>query len=253
MLRIYLFDKTEALGRAAAALAARTLRETVRRKGKAVFVAATGASQFAFLEALVREEVPWERTVMFHLDEYIGLPADHPASFRRYLRERLVDRVRPGTVHFIEGDAPDPAAEVQRLNGLIQCEEVDIAFVGIGENGHIAFNDPPADFETDAPYIIVELAESCRRQQVSEGWFPSLHEVPQRAITMSVRQILRSKRILSVVPEARKAAAVRCALEGEISPACPASILRTHPDVHLFLDRGSAGLLSPDTLERYRA
>ncbi len=250
-MRIYLFDEVTELGRAAAALAASTLREAVERKGKAVFVAATGTSQLAFLESLVREDVPWERTVMFHLDEYIGLPADHPASFRRYLRERLVNRVHPGTVHLIRGDAPDPEAEVQRLNKLIRNEEVDVAFVGIGENGHIAFNDPPADFETDAPYIIVWLAESCRRQQVNEGWFPTLEEVPRRAITMSVRQILRSKRIISVVPEERKAAAVKCALEAEVSPECPASILRTHPDVHLFLDQGSASLLSPDTLKRY--
>ncbi len=251
-MKIYLFDDVVELGRAAAALAAHTLREAVARKGKAVFVAATGASQLAFLEALVREDVPWERTVMFHLDEYLGIPADHPASFRRYLRERLVNKVRPGIVHLINGDAPDPAVEARRLGELIRDEEVDVAFVGIGENGHIAFNDPPADFEIDDPYIIVELAESCRRQQVNEGWFRSLDEVPRRAITMSVRQILRSKRIISVVPEARKAAAVRCALEGKISPSCPASVLRTHPDVHLFLDRGSASLLSPDTLERYR-
>src|SRR6185295_6629713 len=173
-----IFPDKAALGAAAAADAAAALRETIARQGRASVVAATGASQFEFLEALVRAPaIDWPRTVFFHLDEYVGLPATHPASFRRYLKERLAGRVHPGEFHFIEGDRPDAAAEARRVGALIRADEVDLAFVGIGENGHLAFNDPPADFDTDDPYLVVQLDEACRRQQLGEGWFASLEDV----------------------------------------------------------------------------
>jgi glucosamine-6-phosphate deaminase len=233
-----------ALGEAAAAEAASLLRETIARRGAAGVVAATGASQFEFLEALVKAPgVDWGRTTFFHLDEYVGLPASHPASFRRYLKERLADRVHPGTFHFIEGDRPDPEAEARRVGELIGACEIDIAFVGIGENGHLAFNDPPADFDVEDPYIVVRLDEACRRQQLGEGWFERLQEVPERAISMSIRQIMKARRILCVVPDARKARAVRDCLTGEVSPLRPASILQRHPAATVYLDVNSSALL----------
>ena len=181
---------------------------------------------------------------MYHLDEYIGFSEDHPASFRRYLKERLVDVVRPGTVHFIQGEAADAAAECRRLNEIISQDKVDAAFVGIGENGHLAFNDPPADFETEMPYIIVQLDEACRRQQFGEGWFASLEEVPATAISMSIKQIMKSGSIICTVPDARKASPVKQCFEGEISPLHPASILRNHPQAYVYLDEPAASLLS---------
>jgi len=233
-----------ALGEAAAAEAAAALRDTIARQGRACIVAATGASQFEFLEALVRApDVDWRRTVFFHLDEYVGLPASHPASFRRYLKERIVDRVHPGAFHFIEGDRPDPEAEARRVGELIRGCEIDLAFVGIGENGHLAFNDPPANFATEEPYIVVRLDEACRRQQLGEGWFPSLEDVPARAISMSIRQIMKARRILCVVPDARKAPAVRDTLTREVSPWRPASALQRHPATTVYLDVHSAALL----------
>ena len=236
-------DKT-ALGEAAAADAAAALREAIARRGRANVVAATGASQFEFLDALVEAPgIDWPRTVFFHLDEYVALPATHPASFRRYLKARIVDRVHPGAFHFIEGDRPDPPAEARRVGGLIRTVEIDAAFVGIGENGHLAFNDPPADFETEEPYLVVRLDEACRRQQLGEGWFARLEDVPERAISMSIRQIMKARRIVCVVPDARKAKAVRECLAGEVSPGRPASILQRHPAVTVYLDRQSAALL----------
>lgn len=239
----------ETMAKAAAATAAEILRTAIRERGRAAFIAATGASQFGFLAQLVAAPgIAWDRVTMFHLDEYIGLPADHPASFRRYLRERLTDRVPMGTVHFVAGDAPDLAAELRRLNVLMAGTPVDGAFVGIGENGHLAFNDPPADFSTEMPFIVVPLDEACRRQQLGEGWFKTLEEVPRLAISMTVRQILKAAHIVCTVPGRRKASAVRACLEGEVGPLVPASILRTHPDCHLFLDADSASLLAPSTL-----
>src|SRR6185295_9898803 len=239
-----IFPDKAALGAAAAADAAAALRETIARQGRASVVAATGASQFEFLEALVRAPgIDWPRTVFFHLDEYVGLPASHPASFRRYLRERLAERVHPGAFHFIEGDRPDPEAEARRVGELIRACEVDLAFVGIGENGHLAFNDPPADFAVEDPYIVVRLDEACRRQQLGEGWFERLQEVPERAISMSIRQIMKAHRILCVVPDARKARAVRDCLTGEVSPLRPASILQRHPAATVYLDVNSSALL----------
>ncbi|GAJ20624.1 unnamed protein product, partial [marine sediment metagenome] len=177
------------MGKAAAAEAASILISAIKKKGNAVLVAATGASQFEFLENLTRiSSIDWSKTTMFHLDEYIGIPETHPASFRKYLRERLIDKVHPGTVYLIKGDAENPELECQHLSEVISEKKIDVAFVGIGENGHLAFNDPPADFETERPYIVVMLDEACRRQQLSEGWFKTLDEVPKRAISMSIRQ-----------------------------------------------------------------
>jgi glucosamine-6-phosphate deaminase len=243
-LQTRVFPDKVSLGEAAAAEAASALRDTIARQGRACVVAATGASQFEFLEALVcAPDVDWRRTVFFHLDEYVGLPASHPASFRRYLKERLADRVHPRAFHFIEGDRPDPAAEARRVGELIRRCEIDLAFVGIGENGHLAFNDPPADFATEEPYIVVRLDEACRRQQLGEGWFPSLEDVPRRAISMSIRQIMKARRILCVVPDARKAPAVRDTLTREVSPWRPASALQRHPAATVYLDVDSAALL----------
>ncbi len=239
------FESKQSMAVAAASDAATAIRSAISARGRACIVAATGASQFEFLDALVQEPgIDWSRTVFFHLDEYVGLPRTHPASFRNYLTARIVDRVHPGAFHLIEGDAPDPRAECRRVGELIARERVDVSFVGIGENGHLAFNDPPADFEVDAPYLVVELDERCRRQQLGEGWFARLDEVPSRAISMSIRQVLRSEKIICVVPDRRKAEAVQQSVEMEVSPWRPASVLRTHAGTTLYLDRDSASLLT---------
>jgi glucosamine-6-phosphate deaminase len=241
---IRVFDTKQELGRAAAERAKAAIGEAIARSGEARVIAATGASQFEFLDALTAAPgVDWARVEMFHLDEYVGLPGTHPASFRRYLRERIVERVHPRVFHFLAGDAEDPASECRRVGALLARAPVDVAFVGIGENGHLAFNDPPADFETEEPYFVVELDEACRRQQLGEGWFPALADVPRRAISMSIRQILKAREILCVVPDARKAKAVAECLEGEVSPLHPSSILKTHPATTVYLDRDSAALL----------
>ena len=238
------YPTRQQMAEAAAARAADLLKDAIARQGQAVFVAATGASQFEFLEALISAPgIAWDKTRMFHLDEYIGLPEDHAASFRRYLKERLIDRVHPGAVHLIQGDVPDSEIECARLNALMGQHTVDVAFVGIGENGHLAFNDPPADFEARDPYIIVELDEACRHQQLGEGWFGSLHEVPGRAISMSIRQIMAARAIVCTVPDARKAQAVRDCLMGGVTPRHPASILQQHDRAHIFLDAEAASLL----------
>ncbi|HEY6547232.1 MAG TPA: 6-phosphogluconolactonase, partial [Vicinamibacteria bacterium] len=183
-MKLRVFSSKQELGRAAAEDAAALLREAISRKGMAHVIAATGASQFEFLEALTASPgIEWSKVVCFHLDEYVGLSELHPASFRRYLKERVVARVHPGAFHFIEGDAFDPEAERERIGGLLRQCRIDVAFVGIGENGHLAFNDPPADFETEEPYLIVSLDEACRRQQLGEGWFQSLAEVPRQAVS----------------------------------------------------------------------
>lgn len=245
---IRVFETKQQLGQAAAERAKAAIGEAIARSGEARVIAATGASQFEFLDALTAlAGIDWGRVDMFHLDEYVGMPDTHPASFRRYLRERIVERVRPRVFHFLAGDAPDPAAECRRVGALLSRSPIDVAFVGIGENGHLAFNDPPADFETQEPYLIVDLDEPCRRQQLGEGWFASLDEVPRRAISMSIRQILKSREILCVVPDARKAKAVAECLEGAVSPLHPSSILQTHPRTTVYLDRDSAALLKGTT------
>lgn len=240
----FIYPTKMEMAKAAAEKAASILNEAIARKGYAAFVAATGASQFEFLEAFITEhEIDWSNTTMFHLDEYIGLPGNHPASFRRYLKERLIERVNPKTVYLIEGDAHDPDGECRRINRILSRHEIDVAFAGIGENGHLAFNDPPADFEVDDPYIIVKLDEMCRSQQLGEGWFSSLDEVPHMAISMSIKQIMRSNQIVCVVPDRRKQEGVYKTLAGEISPLNPASILRKHKYTYLYLDDEAAGLV----------
>src|SRR5467141_949660 len=235
------------LGRAAAEQAAVSLRNAIQSSGRARIVAATGASQCEFLDSLTAMPgIEWTRVEMFHLDEYIGLPASHPASFRKYLLERLIHKTTITKYHLLDGEGNVPET-VRKVSAELTAAPIDIAFVGIGENGHLAFNDPPADFQTEEPYIIIDLDEPCRLQQVGEGWFASLSEVPTRAISMTVRQILKAKEILVVVPDARKAQAVKSCLEGPISPMAPASILRKHANTAVFLDKLSSALLSPQS------
>jgi glucosamine-6-phosphate deaminase len=239
-----IYETKAEMARAAAGRAGRAIADAIAREGRAHIVAATGASQFEFLDALTAMPgIEWGRTVFFHLDEYVGLPESHPASFRRYLKERITSRVEPAAFHFIEGDAADPEAEARRVGEELKRRPVDLACVGIGENGHLAFNDPPADLETDSPYLVVRLDEACRRQQMGEGWFATLADVPERAISMSIRQILKAREIVCVVPDERKARAVRDCLEGEVSPFHPASVLQSHPHATVFLDRAAASLL----------
>lgn len=242
---VKIFDDKQALAQAAAEQAASTLRKAMTARGHARIIAATGASQFEFLDALTSDrDIDWPNVEMFHLDEYIGLSADHPASFRKYLRERLIEKAGITQYHLLDGES-DPLATIALVGPALNSAPIDVAFVGIGENGHLAFNDPPADFDTDAPYLIVELDEACRRQQLGEGWFANFAEVPRSAISMSIRQILKASEILVIVPDARKAQAVKNCLEGEISPLSPASILRSHANVTVYLDRDSSALLSP--------
>jgi glucosamine-6-phosphate deaminase len=232
------------LGRAAADHAARSLRRTLGNQENARLVAATGASQFEFLDALTSApNIDWSRVEVFHLDEYVGLPSTHPASFRKYLFERLIHKAGITRYHLLDGDG-DPQGAVTRIGAELQSKPVDILFAGIGENGHLAFNDPPADFQVTAPYLIVDLDQACRQQQVNEGWFSKLADVPKSAISMSVRQIMCSKEIIVAVPDSRKARAVKVCIEGEISPMMPASILRNHPNATIYLDTDSAALLT---------
>ncbi|MBV8050434.1 MAG: glucosamine-6-phosphate deaminase [Acidobacteriaceae bacterium] len=242
---IKVFDGKVSLGKAAAVQASAAIRAAIQDRGQARIIAATAASQLEFLDALAKSPgIDWARVEVFHLDEYIGLPVSHPGSFRKMLLEQLIQKTGITRYHLLDGDAPNPLEVVQQVGQEISSAPIDIAFLGIGENGHIAFNDPPADFKTEEPYIIVNLDEACRRQQVGEAWFADISQVPKQAVSMSVRQILRSKEILAVVPDRRKAEAVKACFEGEISPMAPASILRTHPNATIYLDNNSASLLS---------
>jgi len=243
-LQINIFTTKAELGQAAARDAAVIINHAIAERNSAYVIAATGTSQFEFLDALMLEPIDWRKVTFFHLDEYADLPESHAASFRRYLRERIVSRVHPRAFHFIDGEADDVYDECRRLGQLITQQAVDVAFVGIGENGHLAFNDPPADFDTDEPYIVVNLDDACRQQQVGEGWFTTIDEVPAQAISMSIKQILRSLEILCIVPDRRKAEAVKASVELNVNPMHPASILQTHECVRLYLDRDSSALLS---------
>ena len=241
---IFVFPDAEQLGAAAAREAAQTIRDAVVRRGKARIVLSTGASQFATLAALTRQDLPWPRIEMFHLDEYVGLPDTHRASFRKYLRERFIDIVHPGKAHLVDGTPQNMAS----LAEAIRSEPVDLGLIGIGENAHIAFNDPPADFDTQEAFIVVALDERCKAQQVREKWFNSLAEVPERAVTMTVHQIMQCERIISCVPFAVKAGAVRDTLQSPISNHIPATILKTHPRFSLYLDTDSFSKVEPDKI-----
>jgi glucosamine-6-phosphate deaminase len=241
-----MFKDRVTLGQAAAEQAVANIRRAIAERGQARIIAATAASQLEFLNALTKAPgIDWSKVEAFHLDEYIGLPATHPGSFRKMLLEQLIQKTGIRNYHLLDGDAADPLEVVRQVGKQLASLPVDIAFLGIGENGHIAFNDPPADFETEEPYIIVDLDEACRRQQVGEAWFADISQVPKRAISMSARQILKAREILAVVPGPRKAEAVKACFEGAISPQAPASILRTHPNATVYLDGHSASLLSP--------
>ncbi|HEX5080419.1 MAG TPA: glucosamine-6-phosphate deaminase [Blastocatellia bacterium] len=247
---IKVFNDKIQLGEAAARQAAIAIESAISERGRARIIAATGASQFEFLNALIKTPgIDWAKVEMFHLDEYASLPVTHPASFRKYLLERLIEPAGISNCHLIAGEA-DPNEVRQRLGEEISSRPIDIAFVGIGENGHLAFNDPPADFETDEAYIVVDLDEACRRQQVGEGWFAGLEDVPKQAISMTVKQIMKAREIVCVAPEARKAQAVKNCFENEISPLFPASILRAHGNTVVYLDTESSALLNPDLISK---
>ncbi len=240
-LQVSVYDKTAEMGAAAADFVQDRLNRAIAQKGSANLILATGASQFPFLEALKEREIDWQQITVFHLDEYKGISNDHPASFRRYLRERILDQVKPKKVHFLNGDVDDLDKEMKRYATELEKHPIDIACIGIGENGHIAFNDPPvADFDDPKLVKVVELDNACRNQQLGEGWFPTFDDVPTHALTLTIPAIMSCKAISCVVPDKRKAEAVRATLYDEIGTECPATILRRHPETVLFLDKGSS-------------
>lgn len=245
-MQTYTFQDKQALGYASGQRASILIQQAIHQKGQANIILATGASQFETLQTLTQSTlIDWSKVVMFHLDEYVGMDEHHPASFRRYLRERFIDQVNTlKAAYFLQGDASNPQAECNRVGNILQQHPIDVALVGIGENGHLAFNDPPADFQTTEPYILVDLDEACRQQQFGEGWFPTLESVPKQAISMSVHHIMQSSHIICSVPDLRKAQAVRMALEGEVSNLCASSMLQRHPQCEIYLDKDSASLLS---------
>ncbi|HEX4945757.1 MAG TPA: glucosamine-6-phosphate deaminase [Blastocatellia bacterium] len=244
-MNIKIFADKISLGQAAADQAAQAIRQAIADHGQARIIAATGASQFEFLAALTKApNIDWTKVKMFHLDEYVGMSIAHPASFRKYLLERFIQPTGITNYHLLDGEG-NLEEGCAAANAAIAAAPIDVAFVGIGENGHLAFNDPPADFVIETPYIIVNLDEACRRQQFGEGWFPTLEDVPRQAISMSIQQILKAREIICIVPDTRKAAAVQACLAGEISPLAPASILRTHANTTVYLDQNSAALLPP--------
>lgn len=244
-MKVIIRDTKQAMGAEGAREGAEAIRTAIQTRGAATIIVATGASQFEMLEHLVAEpDVAWDKVTGFHLDEYVGLPMSHGASFRRYLWQRFVSKLPlpMQAFHFINAET-NPQAECKRLAQIIGKEKVDVAFVGIGENGHLAFNDPPADFEVEDPYLVVELDAACRAQQMGEGWFPDADSVPRMAISMSVKQILKSRKIICTVPDLRKAKAVQTSVEGPVTPNAPASILQKHADTSLYLDVPAASLL----------
>ena len=250
-MHILVHEDRKSLGEAAAAQAAAAIRRSIEERGKARIIAASAASQFEFLEALTAMPgIEWPRVELFHLDEYIGLPMTHPASFCGFLQEHLIAKTGMTMFHLLDGEQ-DPAEVIRRASEAIRTAPIDVAFVGIGENGHLAFNDPPADFVTEEPFLVVKLDETCRRQQVEEGWFLSLEMVPSRAVSMSVQQVLKAKEILAIVPGPRKAASIAACFDGPVSPLAPSSILRTHANAAIYLDKQSSALLKKETLHAF--
>lgn len=242
-MKIIIRNNPVELGRSAGTAAAAIIKEAIKNNGQANIILATGASQFETLKDLITQDIDWNKVVMFHLDEYIGLPESHPASFRKYLKERFLNKVSSLRAFYLINGEGDAAAECRCLNEIISKHPIDVALVGIGENGHLAFNDPPANFDTTQPYIVVDLDRDCRKQQMNEGWFETIDEVPKQAISMSIKQILKSKHIICSVPDNRKAKAVKDCLEQPVSNLYPASILQQHNQCTFFLDKASASLL----------
>jgi glucosamine-6-phosphate deaminase len=246
---IAIFQNPAELAETAGSAAAQLIREAIESRGSANIILATGTSQFEIINQLIlQKDIDWSNVVMFHLDEYIGMAATHAASFRKYLEERFLNKLPPLKAAYLINGGTDAKRECDRLADLITNHPIDVALVGIGENGHLAFNDPPADFETSEPYIVVELDEACRRQQLGEGWFKTLDDVPRKAISMSIKQILKSKHIICSVLETRKAVAMKNALEKPVSNLYPATVLRTHADCRLYLDYDSAALIPRELL-----
>ena len=248
---IKLYPDRLAASKAAADHAALLIRQAIQTKGHARIIAATGASQLDFIAALIEApDIAWDQVEMFHLDEYVGMTMDHSASFRRFLLDRLIVPTGITNYHLLDGET-DPATSCRTVGAALQSGPIDVVFAGIGENGHIAFNDPPADFTSTDPYLVVDLDEACRRQQLGEGWFPTLDDVPKQAMTLSVQQLLKADNVITLVPDTRKAAAAKKCLEGPISPDAPASILRQHPGNHFYFDRDAASLLSAEYRARH--
>jgi len=244
-LKTNIADTKQEMGKRGAEQGAGIIRKAIESRGSANIIVATGASQFEMLEALARQpNVRWDKVTGFHLDEYVGMDITHGASFRKYLWERFISKLPLplAAFHYVNAEK-DAAAECRRLGELIKKHPIDVAFIGIGENAHVAFNDPPADFDTEEPYIVVNLDQACRKQQLGEGWFPTLNDVPKQAISMSVKQIMKSKAIVCTVPDQRKAQAVKDSVKGPVSNKAPASILQNHADTTLYLDKPSASLL----------
>ncbi len=250
-MNLIIENSKEKLGKTAATVGAEKIRSSIKTNGFANIILATGASQFEMISHLIKQDVDWSKVSCFHLDEYIGLPEIHPASFRKYLKERFANKVEVKSFFFVNGEK-DPETECTKLGDIIKQYPIDVAFIGIGENGHLAFNDPPADFETEQPYIVVNLDDKCREQQFGEGWFPDFDSVPKKAISMSIKQILKSKSIICSVPDKRKAEAVYKTISEEITPMIPATILKQHSDTTLFLDKESASLLDQGQLNGSR-
>ncbi|GBG10335.1 glucosamine-6-phosphate deaminase [Paenibacillus agaridevorans] len=241
-MKIHIFESADQSGLEAARESARIINEAIAVNGTARIVLSTGASQFEFLEHVVKMDIAWEKVEMFHLDEYIGLPVEHPASFRKYLKERFLQHVNIGTFWLVDGEG-DTNEVLDHLNREISKAPVDLALIGIGENAHIAFNDPPADFEDERPFKVVDLSDTCKMQQVGEGWFATMEDVPKQAISMSVQQILKSRNIISVVPRQSKARAIQDTLKNEVDVNTPATIMKTHANWSLYLDKQSSSLI----------
>ena len=242
-MEVFIAENPHNMGLKAGEYGAQVIKNAIANHGVANIILATGTSQFDTMNTLIADQdIEWSKVVMFHLDEYIGLPETHKASFRRYLKDRFLSRVPDLKACYLIDGEKDPQEECKRLNDIIGRHPIDVAFVGIGENGHLAFNDPPADFETTDPYILVHLDEACRAQQMGEGWFPTLEDVPDQAISMSIHQIMSSDVIICSVPDERKAAAVANALTGDVTPNVPASILQNHDKCFVYLDKPAARL-----------
>lgn len=249
-MKVKVFENSQLLGRAAAKHAAQVLREVIARGEQPRLLLSTGASQFTFFEHFVKEDVDWSRVEMFHLDEYVGISPEHPASFQKYLKERFVDVVHPGKYHFISGKE-DPEKTIAALSELLKERTVDLGLIGIGENGHIAFNDPPADFEDDSAYKVVTLADSCIEQQIHEGWFETPDEAFRQAISMTCKKIMECKTIICAVPYKVKAQAIKDTLALDVTPMVPATLLKQHPDVTVYCDLDSASLVPKSVLDRF--